>query len=120
MHLTCGLIKVYLLCSKSQIQASAYPHQRQYHYRHLLCLAMSDSYRLSWIFLLLVLVLQVLQTTDEVILPSRLIIDAMGNFSPVLKQVQFTVHAFGFYIIDEGNTLLLQYSKGIEQVNTLK
>ncbi|KAL3754443.1 hypothetical protein ACJRO7_001644 [Eucalyptus globulus] len=30
----------------------------------------------------------VLQTTDEIILPSRLIIDAMGNFSPILKQIR--------------------------------
>lgn len=30
----------------------------------------------------------VLQTTDEIILPSRLVIDAMGNFSPILKQIR--------------------------------
>lgn len=35
--------------------------------------------------------LQVLQLTDGRTLSSRLIIDAMGNFSPVVKQVEFPI-----------------------------
>lgn len=34
---------------------------------------------------------QVLELADGRILSSRLIIDAMGNFSPVVRQVEFTI-----------------------------
>lgn len=37
---------------------------------------------------------QALQLADGKILSSRLIIDAMGNFSPVVKQVEFPMTVF--------------------------
>lgn len=46
---------------------------------------------------------QALQLADGKILSSRLIIDAMGNFSPVVKQVKSTItpfsHSFIYIIV---------------------